>query len=381
MARWPWRHLARSALRSAPILTYSATDSAGNSATTTRTVTVQSAPLENDSTDQMVFSNGLVDSVWDAGISAFDAAIGFGECNNDGGAGCPSISWSIVADSERGDVLQIAHTSAGDLAGVFIETNSPLDASGFSAGSVVFDINVVSGDSGITMKLDCVFPCTSGDQALAAREARGGDRYCSVFSTDKARLDVRKISTGIVIWQCSKSTVFQIDNVRFTGFDDSVQPSTGDYTITAYGSGSISDSINLDSYRCVYDYGNWVYNAGVVEPASQAAIRHRHTNRRTCSKISSVDRFGCRGANSDSSVVGIGIFLGEMKVGAPSDAAYITPDPIIARITNKGVRVMGIPSGLKTQGDASVIKFRIPLVRSSTALPWVIRTFPIWRPI
>ena len=32
------------------------------------------------------------------------------------------------------------------------------------------------------------------------------------------------------------------------------------------GMGSYSDTINPASYRCVYDYGNWVYNAGVVEP-------------------------------------------------------------------------------------------------------------------
>jgi len=336
------------------ILTYSATDSAGNSATTTRTVTVQSAPLENDSTDQMVFSNGLVDSVWDAGISAFDAAIGFGECNNDGGAGCPSISWSIVADSERGDVLQIAHTSAGDLAGVFIETNSPLDASGFSAGSVVFDINVVSGDSGITMKLDCVFPCTSGDQALGSKGSAGWETVTVPFSVlIKGGLDVRKISTGIVIWATqSKSTVFQIDNVRFTGFDDSVQPSTGDYTITAYGSGSISDSINRDSYRCVYDYGNWIYNAGVVEPGiagcdTTSGIPIGEPVPRSPQLTGSA----AEGPTPTHRWWGSVPFLGEMKVGAPSDAAYITPDPIIARITNKGVRVMGIPSGLKTQGD------------------------------
>lgn len=32
------------------------------------------------------------------------------------------------------------------------------------------------------------------------------------------------------------------------------------------GIGSYSDTINPASYRCVYDYGNWIYNAGVVEP-------------------------------------------------------------------------------------------------------------------
>ena len=40
---------------------------------------------------------------------------------------------------------------------------------------------------------------------------------------------------------------------------------------------------------------------------------------------------------------GSGVVLREMEIGNPNAAAYITPDPIIARITNKGVRMMGYP--------------------------------------
>ena len=40
-------------------------------------------------------------------------------------------------------------------------------------------------------------------------------------------------------------------------------------------------------------------------------------------------------------------FVGEMKIDDARDAAYITPDPIRARISNRGVRVSGIPGGLK----------------------------------
>ena len=46
-----------------------------------------------------------------------------------------------------------------------------------------------------------------------------------------------------------------------------VTGTAGGYTITSYGAGSISDTINTASYRCVVDHGNWIYNAGVVEPA------------------------------------------------------------------------------------------------------------------
>ena len=39
-------------------------------------------------------------------------------------------------------------------------------------------------------------------------------------------------------------------------------------------------------------------------------------------------------------------FIGEMRTGDANGAAYITPDPFIARISERGLRVMGIPTGL-----------------------------------
>ncbi|MBT8083517.1 MAG: DUF5011 domain-containing protein, partial [Gammaproteobacteria bacterium] len=65
-------------------LTYTATDAAGNSATASRTVIVESPPPGSEATDLWVLVDGAVDPAWDRGISAFDEALGFGECNNDG---------------------------------------------------------------------------------------------------------------------------------------------------------------------------------------------------------------------------------------------------------------------------------------------------------
>lgn len=42
-----------------------------------------------------------------------------------------------------------------------------------------------------------------------------------------------------------------------------------------------------------------------------------------------------------------------MKTGDNTKSAYITPDPITARISEKGVRMMGIPAGLKTTNEIS----------------------------
>src|SRR5690606_15665268 len=36
--------------------------------------------------------------------------------------------------------------------------------------------------------------------------------------------------------------------------------------IIPYGAGNISDTINPAGHKCVVDHGNWIHNAGVVQP-------------------------------------------------------------------------------------------------------------------
>src|SRR5690606_19754837 len=43
----------------------------------------------------------------------------------------------------------------------------------------------------------------------------------------------------------------------------------------------------------------------------------------------------------------------------PNKAAYITPDPITARISNAGVRMMGIPNGLALQSEIA-FQYSVP---------------------
>ncbi len=341
-------------------LTYTATDAAGNPATAARIVTVEAPPPPPGASDLLVFTNGAVEPAWDRGINAFDAAIGFGECNNDGGAACPSISWSIVTDSARGDVLQVTHSATGNFAGLFIAANIPLDLTGFATGSIAFDIRVLGGDSKITMKLDCVFPCTSGDQPLGSKGASGWETVEVPIATLTAGgLDLTNVNTGIVIWATdTTSTVFQLDNIRFTGFDGSAPPPAG-YTITAYGAGSISDTINPASYRCVVDFGNWIYNAGVVEPAIPGCNASTGIPSGTPTpRFPQLTGPAASAPTPSHRWWGSIPFLGEMTIGDANDAAYITPDPMTARITERGFRVMGIPSGLAFTGDGFM--YQIP---------------------
>ena len=169
-----------------------------------------------------VLEDGLPASTWNEGINAFDSAINWQDCNNDGGAGCPSISWAVVSDTERGDVLQISHTAAGNIAGLFINSSSGQNGSDFAEGDLIFDIRVVSGDSNITVKLDCFYPCSSGDILLGSKGASGWETVTVPFSTlVNGGLDLTNINTGLVIWATNAtSTVFRIDNVRWQVGED-----------------------------------------------------------------------------------------------------------------------------------------------------------------
>ena len=94
------------------ILTYTATDSSGNSETTSRTVTVIGSAN--------VINNGVVDPAWDYDIQGFDEkhANGLsGVCSN-GGDTCPSLSWELVSDDQRGNVLQLTYAADAGHAGV-----------------------------------------------------------------------------------------------------------------------------------------------------------------------------------------------------------------------------------------------------------------------
>lgn len=115
----------------------------------------------------------------------------------------------------------------------------------------------------------------------------------------------------------------------------------------SYGSGNISDTINTAGWKCTVDYGNWIYNAGVVNPGVSS-----------CNPIGTptpiYPQKVAPAANQPTMTHrwwGSISFKGEMKVGASTDSAYITPDPMTARITDRGARIMGIPTGLKVNGN------------------------------
>lgn len=339
-------------------LNYSATDTAGNTGSINRIVQVQDS---SDTESVSVLSQGASVEPWDGGLNAFDEAIGFSECSNDGGAACPSISWQTVSDSERGDVLEIEHADAGTFAGFFVKSSTPIDMTDFRQGALLFDLKTIAGDGMYTMKLDCVFPCTSGDQQINfAVDGEWTAITVPLAALEEAGLNLSQIDTGIVIWATAHTgNQFRIDNVRFetsyTG-ESSISPATPppndvEYNLTQLGAASYSDTINPASYRCVFDFGNWIYSAGVVAPGIADCDTATGTPiGEPTPLIPQVVGEAAQQPMAAHRWWGSVSFIGEMAIGDPNGAGYITPDPITARISNTGFRMMGIPGGLNVYG-------------------------------
>jgi len=139
------------------------------------------------------------------------------------------------------------------------------------------------------------------------------------------------------------------------GSGTGIEPPT-DYNVIPYGAGSIGDTIYTSNHRCKFDYGQWVENAGVI--STESAVQARGCNQSTGIPTGNITKLYPQlagpAANKPTQTHkwwGSLSFLGEMTVGDANDSAYITPDPISARITNKGVRVGGIPAGLRLTGS------------------------------
>ncbi len=126
--------------------------------------------------------------------------------------------------------------------------------------------------------------------------------------------------------------------------------------ILNYGAGNISDTINSAGWKCTVDHGNWIHNAGVVKPGVSS-----------CNPIGAPTPLYPQEVSPASTKPtmthrwwGSIPFMGEMRVGASTDSGYITPDPITARITERGVRILGIPGGLRTGTNDTIYSIPDP---------------------
>ena len=360
------------------VVTYRATDNAGNSDSIDRTVTVvdeNSAGNPSD-LDLVILNDGVVADIWggNALLSFFDEKNGYTDCTNEveGTETCQSVDWGIVQDDSRGDVLQVIYESNAGHAGLVVGPNAAVDLSDYAGGSLSFDIKIINAGSnnlsgGFYIKVESG-SATSGELGIPGIATTGNwqsiDFPVSSLTASGA-LNLSAITAPMVFFpafQTGAGLIYQIDNVRFTGIADGATPPTEpvggepggpvDYSLTAFGAGSVSDVINPASYRCAVDFGNWIYNAGLVEPAIAGCDPVTRIPTGTPTPL--VPQL--TGAATTKPVPthkwwGSIPFLGEMTIDDVNDPAYLTPDPIRVRVSNRGARIMGIPGGYKLIGN------------------------------
>ena len=313
-------------------LTYMATDAAGNSASLSRTVIVAGSV---DRTAPIITLTGPTTVNHEQGTTYSDQG-------------------ATATDAVDGPVAVVVTGSVGPDAGTYTLTYTATDNAGNTATATRTVIVADTTAPVITM----VGPATVNHEQGTPFTDPGAS------ATDTVDGSVAVVTTGSVGTEVGTYTLtYTATDVAGNSATASrtvivAAPPTGGYTITAYGAGSISDTINPASYRCVVDNGNWIYNAGVVAPAIPGC--NATTGIPTGTPTPLYPQLTGPAANNPTPTHkwwGSIPFLGEMTVGDPVDAAYITPDPINARISNRGVRVMGIPSGL----TASVNGFAYPI--------------------
>ena len=180
------------------------------------------APPTPDATEPFGVFIDAVDPAWDLGIRGADSGsdwAAYGDSAN------PSNKsrWRQVSSSDpsRGQILEVDFLGGSEFGVWYIESSAGIDLSAYAKGRVNFDIRVESYSqdaSGMTMKIDCVFPCTSGDQRIG-RVAEGiwETIQVPVSQLVDGGLDPANVNTGIVVFPTDQdvSLSFELDNIQW----------------------------------------------------------------------------------------------------------------------------------------------------------------------
>lgn len=203
-----------------------------------------------------VFTDEVNTNVWTNGIGAWDDVAGSDYFD---GNSANHITWSLVeTGDDHGTVIEATFGSNGANGVMFIQSGQPVDLSEYAGGSLVFDIKVLDyadTTSGMTFKVDCIWPCSTGDQSLGV-VGNGEWETITLSISDLVGkgLNLASVNTGLVIfptWGDQQGVKFQLDNIRWLKGDGTGGGGTGggtsggaDGPITIYN-GDINDNWEL----------------------------------------------------------------------------------------------------------------------------------------
>ena len=182
---------------------------------------------EAQALEEIVLEGGALAPPWDGALGAYDEALGYEVCLDDGGAGCPTVDWQWTNSGNRGRVLQAEWENNGLTAGVYFKARAPQDLSAFAAGTIQFEARSLSGPIRLGIKIDCVWPCTSGDTRTNTTLSDDW-RLVTVSVGDLVAqgLDLTSVDTGLVFWPTNhQGAIIEIDSVKWS--TDTPAPPTG----------------------------------------------------------------------------------------------------------------------------------------------------------
>ena len=106
----------------------------------------------------------------------------------------------------------------------YIQSNVTNDLRSYIAGKLVFDMRVTEGDTtDFTWKIDCRYPCGTGDQTLLGVEPGGEWQTFEILVSEAILkgLDIGKVNTPLVLFPSfgtpgQQGTTIQLDNIKWT---------------------------------------------------------------------------------------------------------------------------------------------------------------------
>jgi beta-glucanase (GH16 family) len=180
-------------------------------------------PITRGVPDLVVFDDAVNTATWSDGIGAASDEDGF--INYYDGTLAKKTNWATIDDPDdvatRGQVIDVTFNDNEFFGVWFVGSPTSVNMSAYSAGAVVFDIIVddYGNSPGMTFKIDCFFPCTSGDKNIG----RVGDGVWETVTFPVSQLtgsglDLNNVSSGIVLFPTAPQSGgidFRLDNIRW----------------------------------------------------------------------------------------------------------------------------------------------------------------------
>jgi len=172
-----------------------------------------------------VLVNGEVNkALWDRGACGYDTTVNGDYC--DDGNTSNLITWTVTdsGDPDIGNALLVNFGTNGANGVFFFGSAGGVDISEFEAeGKLLFDLRIPAATvaAGMVYKVDCFYPCGTGDQVLDLTGYEPGTWKTfevSVSDLKSLGLDLTKVNAGIVLfptWGNQQGLSFEVANVRY----------------------------------------------------------------------------------------------------------------------------------------------------------------------